>query len=127
MTLNRELGDSWDACICLTFLGIVALELGDPERAEALYGESLRLLQGLGDQTGISYGLRGMACAASLRGDAIRAARLWGAAEAVSQTHRLAPLAVRPCPPRLRGLLDAARSRLGDEAAWEAALDEGGR
>ena len=27
--------------------------------------------------------------------------------------------------PDYEGLLDAARSRLGDEAAWEAALDEG--
>jgi predicted ATPase/DNA-binding CsgD family transcriptional regulator len=125
LALNRELGDSWDACICLTFLGIIALELGDPERAEALYGENMRLLQGLGDKTGISYVLRGMACTASLRGDAARASRLWGAAEAVSQTIGLPLSPFDRTHPDYEGLLASARSRLGDEAVWEAALEEG--
>jgi len=125
LALNRELGDSWDASICLTFLGIIALEQGDPERAETLYVDDMRLLQRLGDKTGISYGLRGMACAASLRGDAARAVRLWGAAEAVSRAIGLPLSPFDRVHPDYEGMLAATRSGLG-ESAWEAARAEGG-
>jgi DNA-binding CsgD family transcriptional regulator len=124
LALNREVGNLWVACICLTLLGIIALELRDPERAEDLYGENMRLLQGLRDKTGIAYGLRGLACAATLRGDAARAARLWGAAEALGETIRLPLSAFDRSHPDYEGLLDAVRSRL-DETAWEAARSEG--
>jgi predicted ATPase/DNA-binding CsgD family transcriptional regulator len=125
LILSREVRDLWVACICLTILGIIALELRNPERAEALYEEDLRLLQGLRDKTGIAYGLRGLACAASLRGDAARAARLWGAAEALGETIRLHLSAFDRSHPDYEGLLHAARSRLDDETAWEAARAEG--
>jgi DNA-binding NarL/FixJ family response regulator len=64
-----------------------------------------------------------MAGVAALGGQAVRAAV--GAVEALQEAigMRLSPL--DRAHPDYEGLLDAARSRLGDEAVWEAALDEG--
>jgi non-specific serine/threonine protein kinase len=111
--------------VCLTGLGVSALELGDSERAAALYEEDLRLLRRLRDKTGTSYGLRGMACVAALRGDATRAARLWGADEALRETIGLPLSRFDRAHPDYEGLLAAARSRFDDVASWEAAQADG--
>ena len=71
-----------------------------------------------------AYGLRGMACVVALQGDAARAARLWGAAEALSEAIGLPLSHLDRSHPDYEGLLSAARSQL-DEAAWEAARAEG--
>ena len=95
---------------------------GDHERAEALHEESLVLCRELGDKLIGSESLEGLACAAGAKGEAERAARLFGAAEALREAvgYQQAP--------RERALrepyLAAARSRV-DEAAWAAAWEEG--
>jgi predicted ATPase/DNA-binding CsgD family transcriptional regulator len=126
LALNRELGDLRGMAMCLTALGATALEKHDPARAAVFYEEDLRVLRRLKDKTGTAYGLRGMACVAALRGDAARAARLWGAAEALAEAIGLPLSAFDRNHPDYEALLDAARSRLDDEAAWEA-VRVGGR
>jgi len=69
----------------LTMLGVGALERGDAQAARTFFEEDLGVLRRLRDKTGTSYGLRGMAGVAALRGDATRAARLWGADEALRE------------------------------------------
>ena len=111
--------------MCLTGLGVSALDRRDPIQAAALYEEDIRILQQLKDKTGTVYGLRGMACVSALRGEAARAARLWGAAEALGENIRLPLSAFDRSHPDYERLIDGVRSRLDDEAAWEAAREEG--
>jgi predicted ATPase/DNA-binding CsgD family transcriptional regulator len=125
LTLNRELGDLRGIAMCLTGLGVVALDRRDSERAAALYEEDIRILRQLKDKTGTAYGLRGMACVAALRGEAARAARLWGATEALAENIRLPLSAFDRSHPDYEHLISGVRSRLDDEAAWEAARAEG--
>jgi DNA-binding CsgD family transcriptional regulator len=123
--LNRKQGDMRDTAVSLTFLGVAMLERGDAERAAALYEEDMRIMRGLRDKAGIAYGLQGMAGVATLRADAARAARLSGAAEALREAIGLPLSHFDRAHPDYEALLSVARSRLGDEAAWEAAWAEG--
>lgn len=52
----------------LTMLGVGALERGDAQAARTFFEEDLGVLRRLRDKTGTSYGLRGMAGVAALRG-----------------------------------------------------------
>ena len=125
LEINRGIGDLRGITMSLTALGVGALERGDAQRARALYTEDLRVLARLRDKVGTVYGLRGMAGAAALTGEAERAARLWGAVEALQEDIGMRLLPIDGAHPDYEGLLDAARSRQGDEAAWEAARAEG--
>ena len=124
LALHRELGDLRGTAMCLTILGITALERGDAERAAVLYEEDMHILRGLRDKTGTSYGLRGLAGVATLQREPIRAARLWGADEALREAIGLPLSYLDRSHPDHEGLLAAARSQL-DEVAWEAAQAEG--
>jgi tetratricopeptide (TPR) repeat protein len=103
-------------------LGWVALLQRDHGRAEALYQENLVLCRELGDRLTASDSLEGLACTAGAEGDAERAARLIGAAEALHEATGYQPA------PRDRSLqepyLAAARAQV-DEAAWSAAREKG--
>ncbi len=61
-----------------------------------------------------------------MRGTMTRAARLWGADEALREAAGLSLSRFESSHPDYEGLLAAARSRL-DDAAWEAAWSEGRR
>ena len=84
----------------------------------------MRILRGVKNQPGTVYGLQGLAGVAALRGEAARAARLWGAAEALREAIGYPASPFDRSHPDYEGLLAPARSRLG-EAAWEAAQAEG--
>jgi DNA-binding CsgD family transcriptional regulator len=115
------LGTGVDAAVARRDLGLAALELGEVGRAEALVGESLNLLSELGDKWGIAAGLEGLAAVRAAQGQAVRAARLFGAAAALREAMR-APL--RPIARVTRDRYEAAaRDTLGNEAfatAWTA-------
>ena len=66
---------------------------GDHEHAEALHEESLVLCRELGDRLIASESMEGLACTAGTKGEAERAARLFGAAEALREAagYRQAP------------------------------------
>jgi hypothetical protein len=123
MTKTRPPGGSRGSLrYALDNLGWAALVRKDHERAKALHEESLVLCKEIGDKDIGSGSLEGLACSAASRGEAQRAARLFGAAEALREAvgyHQT---------PRERALrepyLAAARSRLS-EAEWEVAFAEG--
>jgi predicted ATPase/DNA-binding SARP family transcriptional activator/DNA-binding CsgD family transcriptional regulator len=103
-------------------LGWAALLRGDRQEAKVKYRESLVLCQEVGDQLITVESLDGLACVSVAEGQTIRAAKLFGAAQALRET------VSRRLEPRERALrephLVVARSRL-DEATWEAAWAEG--
>jgi non-specific serine/threonine protein kinase len=100
----------------------VALLRGDLERAEVLHKESLALSGEMGGSLGTFVFLEGLACDAGANGEEERAARLFGAAEALREAMGL------PLEPALRALeepyLVEARSQL-NEGAWTEAWEEG--
>jgi predicted ATPase/DNA-binding CsgD family transcriptional regulator len=120
--LYRKRGYRGGLQYALDNLGWAALVREDHERAKALHEESLVLCKEMDDKVVGSESLEGLACSAASRGEAQRAARLFGAAatlrEAVGYQQR----------PRVRSLrepyLAAARPRLS-EAEWEVAFAEG--
>jgi len=66
-------------------LGWAALYTGDPQRARAAFEEGLALCAELGEKMAASAYLDGLACLAETEGDTERAARLFGAAEALRE------------------------------------------
>ena len=91
---------------------------GDHEQARSLHKESLELSRELGDKLLAAESLEGLACSASTSGEEERAARLFGAAEALREAEGYFQA------PRERALrepfLGVARSQL-----WQEALAQG--
>ena len=104
-------------------LGWAALLGGEPGRARAQFAENLELSRELGDKKSLLMSLEGLACVAGAEGDAIRAGRLFGAAETLEEAIRYRLV------PQERAVLEpyraSIRSRLG-EAAYGGAVAEGG-
>jgi predicted ATPase/DNA-binding CsgD family transcriptional regulator len=109
-------GGGWDE------LGDVALQKGDTLQAASLYMKTLTLYWELGDQLYIAFILNDLAHVAAVCRQPARAARLFGAAEALleSSGETLLPLT------RLEydHFLETLRPQL-DEAAWHARWAEG--
>ena len=124
LALTRGLGDLYGIALCSGSLGFAVLDKGETDRAEALFEESSRALQDLQDKVGIFHCLLGLAGVASSRRQPTRAARLWGAAEALGEALVIGILPLYRRNYDNEGRLAAARSQL-DEAAWEAAWSEG--
>lgn len=124
LALNRELGDRWGIAQSLMAMGFAELALGDHEGAATSFEEALRLLRTRGDQIGVSFSLLGLAGVASeqLRPD--RAARVWGAAEALREAIGLRFSPSDRSHLNYENRLTAARSLIGDEA-FAAAWAEG--
>ncbi len=112
--LNLELG----LASALLGLGQTALGQHDAVRSTAFLNEALKLLSNLGDRVSVAWCLAGLAGAAILDEAPERAARLWGAAEALRQSIGCRPApASRATRERLQA---AARDQLG-VAAFDAA------
>jgi len=118
----KEIGDRGGLVDALMGLASVATLQGDLAGAYALYQESLVHTSETDYQEGIAPVLEGLAAVAAQQGERERAARLWGAAEAL-RTSIDAPL-----PPVERGgyeqAVAAARSQ-GSVEAFGAAWAEG--
>jgi tetratricopeptide (TPR) repeat protein len=117
LTLSRKLGDSKHIGYSLANLGLVALSQGDYDQAVARYTDSLALVRELGDNRIIAECLEGVAGVAAARQELERAARLWGAAEALREaiSTPLSPAEQR----RYEQMVGAARTQT-DEASWAA-------
>src|SRR5215204_4829214 len=104
-------------------LGWAALLSGELGRAKAQFGENLMLSKVRGDKGTLLMSLEGLACVAGAEGESIRAARLFGAAEALMEARRYRLV------PQERAVLEpyraSVRSRLG-YTMWEEAMAEGG-
>lgn len=120
--LLRKQGRRGGLQFALDNLGWAMLLRGEYDKAKALHKDSLILCKELGDKSITSKSLDGLACSAGEKGDAERAARLFGAAEALREAigYLQAPRESALREP----YLEAARSRL-DEAVWEKAFTEG--
>ena len=120
LRLSREIGDQWGAAWTLGNLGRAALDRREYQRASALFEESLVLCRGLASRERRSaYMVHYLGVVASYLGHPERAARLFGAAEALRDTARrvLSP-ADRVEQQRH---VDAVRRTLGEHqfsAAW---------
>jgi predicted ATPase len=122
LALLRELGDQRTSAIVLHNLGEVALRQQDYTQAQYHYLESLALRRGLGDKEGIAFCLEGLAAVVTAWEQPLRAARLWGAAEA------LRTMIGAPLPSIERSAYDrtvAAGQNQAQAAAWAAAWAAG--
>ena len=123
LAIKRELGYRQRIASSLNSLGDLALDQGDSASAQALYREGLVIGRELGERLRIAFSLEGLAAVVAALGSAPRAARIWGAAE------RLRSEAGSPLPPKDRPYYDrrvaAARTGLGDDAAFDRAWKEG--
>jgi predicted ATPase/class 3 adenylate cyclase len=121
LALWRERGDPQNIGKTLSNLGLVSLTLGSFAKAYAFLKESLEVRREVGDKWGIAHSLEGFAGLAEASGNPARAARLFGAAEALRDSIG-AP--VRPTDrPDYDQRVAAARAQLTSEAftaAWVA-------
>jgi predicted ATPase/class 3 adenylate cyclase len=122
VALQRELDDRGGVALGLCNLGWIALLQDDLGRAADLYGESLTLSWDIGLNPLVQSALEGFACVAGGKGEAERAARLWGAAQALHETKGI---------PRDTDFLDEADARISavrsgmEEEEWEEAQHKG--
>jgi non-specific serine/threonine protein kinase len=110
--LFRDLGHTWGVAIVLMNLAVLAHLEADDASATELARESLALLWEEGFRYFLPRGLELVGAVAAARGRSERAARLFGAAEALRETIG------HPLPPSDRAIYD------GGVAAVRAALDE---
>ena len=122
VALLRELGAGADTAVGLCNLGWMALLQNDLGKAADLYEESLSLAWDTGMKLIVLPTLEGYACVAGARGEAQRAARLWGAAQSLQEAKGI---------PRDTDWLAEADARISDvrsgmrEQAWEEAWRKG--
>jgi tetratricopeptide (TPR) repeat protein len=122
LALGRRVKDDYGTTACLLSLGLLSIRRGDHEQADALLTEALAFSRELGDTISIADCLIGFGEVSGTRGDVLRAARLWGAADALHEVSGYA------WPPLERSLnepyREAARSQI-DEDTWSQAWEEG--
>ena len=85
LNLQRRHQPLWGTSFSLALLGEIALAQSDRPAASAYYSESIALAQALGDTTFLGAGLAAIGTIAADLGQGEQAARLLGAAEAMSQ------------------------------------------
>ncbi|MBV9357784.1 MAG: helix-turn-helix domain-containing protein [Chloroflexi bacterium] len=122
LALFRELGDARHTAMTLTMLGYCLIESGDVKGGSQLLAESVLGHRRVGDLSFLHFGLAGLAEAAAAQARPVRAARLWGASEAVRE--RVGAAAPPNNRDRHERLTQALRARLG-AAGFEVAFADG--
>jgi predicted ATPase len=121
--VSQEMDDKWTVARNFVWLGIVTAYKGDDyEEAAGFLEQGLGLIREVGDWEWVAYSLDSFAVIAGAKAQGERAARLWGAAEALRKTIG-ATLHGTDRPDYERSVA-AARSQL-NETTWEAAWAEG--
>ncbi|HET9222861.1 MAG TPA: tetratricopeptide repeat protein, partial [Roseiflexaceae bacterium] len=137
LALSREVDEGKNIPVkILIHLGMTSLLEADLPAALDRLREALRVARAISDGPQTVQALQGLACAAATAGDAMRAARLFGAAEALTRAHAQASLPAEytltlPYVQAARNALDARTFaaawaegiRLTLEAACALALD----
>jgi DNA-binding CsgD family transcriptional regulator len=121
LALAREVGSAEAICVACHAGTMASQAKGDQECAKGLLQEGLGLAAEAGNETNVAYCLEGLAAAAASEGRQARAARLWGAAEALLEKIEAAAYIYAPDRSVYRDQVSAARTRLGKttfEAAW---------
>jgi non-specific serine/threonine protein kinase len=122
LALSRQLDFRAGLWTCLYCLGLATTLEGDPARGDKLLKEALVIARELEVDRDTAENLAGLAVAAGALGQHARAARLWGAAEAIRKSSGVPWHS--PERKLYEPLRDAARSRT-DEAVWEEAFAKG--
>ncbi len=84
VALFRAHAVKWELAQTLNVMGAAVVRRGDVVQAEHVYLESLRIWHAIGNEMGLIMTLAGIAVVAALRGLVDRAARLFGAVDALS-------------------------------------------
>jgi predicted ATPase/DNA-binding CsgD family transcriptional regulator len=124
LAISREIGERQASTSALYTLAILARTEGKDEHARNLFEEGLRLSAELGNEADVAHCLEGLASMYGAEGKIVRAARLWGAEEALLEKLEDAVYTYLPDRALHRSQVAAARSQV-DEAAWTAAWTEG--
>ena len=124
LAISREIGERQATTSTLYTLAILAQTEGKDEHARNLFEEGLRLSAELGNEADVAHCLEGLASMYGAEGKIVRAARLWGAEEALLEKLEDAVYTYVPDRALHRSQVSAARTQL-DEAAWIAAWTEG--
>src|SRR5918994_1232924 len=123
MALAHDMEDKWQLARIVGWVGLLTVfRLDEHDLAEGFLKESLTLHREVGSWEYFAYSLEGFAGLAGAKAQGERAARLWGAAEALRKTIG-APLSIEGHQYFERSMV-ATRAQLG-EAAWEAAFAQG--
>ena len=121
LAIYRELEDARNVALCLPALGIVTLVNRDFEEAEKLFEEGLALERRLKYKTLIFFHLMGLAAVATHRDHLRRAAKLYGASEALREATGLSPKPFGRIAYDYEGYLATVRAGLEEpdfDAAW---------
>ena len=124
LALYRELGDTRNVALCLPSLGHLMLVYRDFEEAERIFEEGLALERRLKYKTVIFFHLIGLAAVATHRVSLRRAAKLYGASEALREAAGLSFKPVAKHSYDYEGYLATVRAGL-DEPDFDAAWSEG--
>ena len=124
LALSREVGERQTITAALYTLATLAQAERDHERARELFEEGLELSAELGNEADIAHCLEGLASIAGAEGRIVRAARLWGAEEALLERIEAAVYTYVPDRSVHRSRVADARSKLREEA-FAAAWAEG--
>jgi hypothetical protein len=122
VALQRELGAKGDIAVGHYHLGWIVLLQDDLGRAADLYRESLSLSWDAGMYPLVQSALEGFACVAGAEGETERAARLWGAAQALHETKSITRDIDFLAEADAR--ISLVRSDMGEEA-WDEAWRKG--
>jgi predicted ATPase/DNA-binding CsgD family transcriptional regulator len=122
LAIARKLGDQHSLGIALGNLGTVALELQDLQAASTWFEECLMVSQEVTDPEGIAGALDGLSTIAAMRQQNMRAARLYGHANALRERSSLPRTEQESL--ELEKRLAGVVSQLGS-VAWTAALATG--
>jgi len=121
LALWRTLGDAASIIYPLHNLGTIALERGDLEGAAEMLRESLSQAEEHGHPRAIAIGLESLAAVAGARGQGVRAAVLFGAAEALREAIAVPLTSInRPTYGRHVAAARAGTDRAQFAAAWAA-------
>ena len=124
LVLVRKMGDKTVISAALHVLATVAYASNERERARELFAEGLTLAAAMGDAANVAYYLEELAGVAASEGGLGRAARLWGAAEALLEKIEAAAYTHRTDRSLHQARVSSARVRL-DEGSWTAAWAQG--
>lgn len=122
LQLFEEFGDRQSVAMMLNNLGEIALAQSNLDEASAYFKDGMVELRDIGNKAAVGGCLDGLAQIAAAEGKPERAARLFGAADAITKaTGEAVPLANRA---EYAQIVEGVRDSLGKEA-FEAAWDEG--
>jgi len=123
LAIRRTLGDRWGVASSLNNLGNLAIDRDDASAARAMHSESLAIAQALGDRWGMAESLGGLASVALSFGGPGRGACMGGAA--TRQWEEVGAPSGPGKRPRFDRQIAAVRAAMADDAAFDAAWQEG--